>query len=161
MAEPEPEVVMERSGWPAPLIDLYADHREELVRVARLMLGSIAEAEEVVQEAFVATARHWDRVEAPRSYLRRTVVNGANGVLRRRVIADRLSADTPPVDAPPPLVELRDLLLRLPLRQRAVIALYYLEGLADPEIAEVLECRPATVRSLRSRALAKIRKELT
>jgi RNA polymerase sigma factor (sigma-70 family) len=42
-------------------------------------------------------------------------------------------------------------------RQRAVLVLRYYEGLADPEIATLLGCRGATVRSLASRGLAAMR----
>jgi RNA polymerase sigma factor (sigma-70 family) len=48
-----------------------------------------------------------------------------------------------------------------PRQQRAVLVLRYYEGLTDPEIAEVLGCRPATVRSYATRALAALRIELT
>jgi len=39
--------------------------------------------------------------------------------------------------------------------------LRYYEGLSDQEIAEVLGCRPGTVRGYASRALAALRVELT
>jgi RNA polymerase sigma factor (sigma-70 family) len=50
--------------------------------------------------------------------------------------------------------------MRLPRQQRAVIVLRYYESLSDLEIAEVLGCRTATVRSNASRALAALRVEL-
>jgi RNA polymerase sigma factor (sigma-70 family) len=52
-------------------------------------------------------------------------------------------------------------LAKLPRRQRAVMVLRYYEGLSDQEIAEVLGCRPGTVRGYASRALAALRVELT
>ena len=45
-------------------------------------------------------------------------------------------------------------------RQRAVLVLRYYEDLPDAEIAAVLGCRPGTVRSLASRALADLRQAL-
>ena len=52
-------------------------------------------------------------------------------------------------------------LTKLPRRQRAVVVLRYYEGLSDREIADVLGCKPGTVRGHASRALAALRVELT
>jgi RNA polymerase sigma factor (sigma-70 family) len=58
--------------------------------------------------------------------------------------------------------ELDDLLERidrLPYRQRAVLVLRYFEDLSEAEIADVLGCRPGTVKSTASRALTRLREE--
>ncbi len=65
-----------------------------------------------------------------------------------------------PLDGPDPLVYAATLVDRLPERQRAVLVLRYFEGLSEAEIAETLSCRPGTVKSLASRALDRLRKEL-
>jgi len=52
---------------------------------------------------------------------------------------------------------LRSALLRLPLRQRTALVLRYFEDLPDATIAELLRCRPATVRSLVARGLEALR----
>ena len=147
--------------WPAALVAEYAERFDPLVRIGTLMLGSRAEAEEVVQEAFISTASHWQQVREVRPYVRRAVVNGATGVLRRRRTAATYRVDSPPDGAPDQLIELRDLLLRLPYRQRAVLVLRFVDDLPDDAIAEALGCRRATVRSSAARGLAAIRKELT
>src|SRR6266540_1160863 len=54
----------------------------------------------------------------------------------------------------------QEVLARLPRRQQAVLVLRFYEGLSDTEIAEVLGCRPGTVRGYASRALAALRVEL-
>ncbi len=88
------------------------------------------------------------------------MVNGCIAVLRRRDVADRLAPDPPPDDAPDRLVELRDVLMQLPDRQRAAIVMRHLAGMDDPEIADALGVRRSTVRSLVARGLAAMHKEL-
>lgn len=56
--------------------------------------------------------------------------------------------------------ELTDAIARLPFRQRAVIVLRYYADLTEADIANALECRPGTVKSLSSRALAALSKEI-
>jgi RNA polymerase sigma factor (sigma-70 family) len=51
--------------------------------------------------------------------------------------------------------------LRLPFRQRAVLALRYYADLPEGEIAALLGCRIGTVKSARHRALTALRKELS
>ena len=61
-------------------------------------------------------------------------------------------------------VDVRDQLRRaldgLPRAQRAVLVLGFLDDMSDEEIAEALQRRPATVRSLRHRGLAALRGRL-
>jgi RNA polymerase sigma factor (sigma-70 family) len=55
------------------------------------------------------------------------------------------------------LVELRDALIALPIRQRSAIVLRYLCDLPEEEIAASLKCRRATVRTLVRRGLIELR----
>lgn len=158
---PTPDAVVAQAAWPEGVAALYHERWEAMVRVATLLLGTRSEAEEVVQDAFAALAPRWGSIDVPAAYLRRSVVNGATGVLRRRRTAEAHRPDPAPPEAPDQLVELRDVLLELPERQRAVLVLRYLEDLDDEAIAATLGCRRATVRSLAARGLAAIRKELT
>lgn len=143
---------------------LFAVERDGMVRLATLLVGSAAEAEEVVQDAFVALDDRWEQVDRPGAYLRTTVTNGCRAVLRRRAVEDRhrdRSGPPPPVELPTNLVELHEALATLNERRRTVVVLRYFVDLPDSDIAEILGCRPATVRSLARRALAALRKELT
>jgi RNA polymerase sigma factor (sigma-70 family) len=58
---------------------------------------------------------------------------------------------------PRDLVDFRDVLLELPLRQRTAIVLRYFCDMDDAAIAEVLGCRPTTVRTHVHRGLARLR----
>jgi RNA polymerase sigma factor (sigma-70 family) len=143
---------------------LFARERLPMTRLASLLVGSAEVAEEVVQEAFAAVDQRWDELIRPGAYLRTSVVNGCRAVLRRRAIEERyLATRTPRVDlqGPTPLLELQDALERLSERQRVVVVLRYFSDVPDTEIAEILACRPATVRSLLRRALSALRKDLT
>lgn len=146
--------------WPDELVDLYERAYRGHVQLVYAMIGSRHQAEEVVQDAIVELAERWSSVGSPAPYLRRSVVNGAIAVLRRRDIADRHRVDPPPPGEPVRLVELRDCLLRLPERQRAAVVLRHIADLDDAAIAEALGCRPGTVRSLISRGLKSLRSEV-
>jgi len=151
--------------------ELFARERLPMLRLAAVLLGSVAAAEDVVQDAFGEVARRWDHLDRPGAYLRTCVVNGCRMALRRQVSQERavgrrvdlsteLTDATEPADLPANLVELRDALARLGERQRVVVVLRYLLDLPDDEIAEALGCRRTTVRSLAHRALATLREEL-
>jgi RNA polymerase sigma-70 factor (sigma-E family) len=137
---------------------LYRSQYLPMVRLAFLLLGSNAVAEEVVQEAFVRVRNAVERAANPAAYLRTAVVNGCRNqqrhanVERRHqpVLLAQASLDQPD--------HLADALAQLPGRQRAVIVLRYYEGLTEAEIAAVLGCRKGTVKSATSRGLAQLRK---
>ncbi|MBW8485890.1 SigE family RNA polymerase sigma factor [Actinomadura parmotrematis] len=137
-----------------------------LFRYACVLTGDRHDAEDVVQEALARTGAGWWRVrrkDDPEGYVRtamvRIVLNRRRGAARERLTADppdravedgaltRITADAA-LDAA---------LAGLPPRMRAVLVLRYVDQLTDAEIAEVLGCTAATVRSQASRALAKLR----
>lgn len=140
--------------------EFYRREWPSAVRLAHLLSGSDALAEDLAQDAFARMHRRWDAIESDSAYLRRAVVNACRAFhrsrgretarVRRAVHRDEaaaLGAD-----------ELLDALDRLPYRQRAVLILRYYHDLSEAEIADALECRPGTVKSLASRALAELRK---
>jgi RNA polymerase sigma factor (sigma-70 family) len=131
-----------------------------MVRLAHLMTGSAAVAEDVVQDAFLRVAPHYAAADNPRAYLRAAVVNGCRTHQRHAIRHERastLAARPEPIyDAP--VVEFFDGLRALNDRQRAAVVLRYYLDLGDDEIAELISCAPATVRVLIRRALAHLRK---
>ena len=131
-------------------------------RLAHLLLGGSADAEDVVQDAFSHLHARFAGVLNANAYLRTSVVNGCRQHHRGRVREDRrirLVTDHGErvVDVPDPLL---DAVATLPLPQRAALVLRYWADLPDDEIAVAIGVRPATVRSLVHRGLASLRKEI-
>jgi RNA polymerase sigma-70 factor (sigma-E family) len=158
---PPPEIGWD--GWPADLVELFVSERAEMVRLAHLISGSNALAEEIVQDAFVRLRDRWGRLDKPGGYLRTTVVNAARQHLRRLDVEHRYAHLMPQdhvVTGDPEIDETWDAVCRLPERQRAVLALRFYEDLPEAEIAEILGCRVGTVKSNLHRALRKLRREL-
>jgi DNA-directed RNA polymerase specialized sigma24 family protein len=63
--------------------ELYHAYWDPMVRLATLLVDRPAEAEELVQEAFVRVERTYDRLDAPVAYVRAAVVNRCRSYLRR------------------------------------------------------------------------------
>lgn len=142
---------------------LYRSEQLPMIRLATLLTGSAALAEEVVQDAFAAVDHRWAALERPGAYLRTAVVNGAAAVLRRREVEDRYRprlVSPTATEMPTRLVELSDALDTLTERQRMVVVLRYFLDLPDEQIGVELGVKPSTVRSLAHRALNRLRKEL-
>jgi RNA polymerase sigma-70 factor (ECF subfamily) len=156
---------------------LVREHQGIAFRTAYVITGSAADAEEVVQDAFVKAyrARGRFRSGAPfRPWLLAIVANEARN--RRRATGRRarlslqLAEERPSGGAAPsPEVallareeraELLAAVDRLGEDQRAAIACRYFLGLSEAETAAVLGCRPGTVKSRLSRALARLEEEL-
>jgi RNA polymerase sigma-70 factor (sigma-E family) len=150
------------------LAEIYERSAPAGFRLAYLLTGDRALAEDLVQEAFlrfVGRLHHLRDPEAFDGYLRRTIVNLSKDVYRRRAVersyleqrtAERREGHT---DRDVAAYEsMRTALLSLPQRQRAAIVLRYYEDLHESEIADLLRCRPATVRSLVARGLETLRR---
>lgn len=137
--------------------DLFRRQYEPMVRVAFLLIGVRADAEDAVQDAFARIELRWARVDNPEGYLRRCVVNRCNDVLRRRRVEQRFLRTQPDQASELQADELGDALSTLPAKRRAVVVLRYYAGLREREIAEALGVRPGTVKSMAHRALAELR----
>jgi RNA polymerase sigma factor (sigma-70 family) len=146
---------------PAGLEDAYRSHWPGLVRLGHLLTGSRTAGEDLAQEAFVGLLRRSSPVDDAGAYLRRSVVNAALTARARRAREQRWAAtQREDVQLPPEMDETWQALARLPARQRAVLVLRYYEDLSEAQIAAALACRPGTVKSLASRGLARLRKEI-
>ncbi|WP_162940041.1 RNA polymerase sigma factor [Gryllotalpicola protaetiae] len=151
--------------WPdEEYTSLLAEHGERLTRLAYLLTGNRADAEDAVQDAVISVARNWRAMskQSPVGYLRTAVTRRAIDIVRKRrhlPLDELLDLGRPDAG----FLRLEDdleftrLLQELPEKQRAVLVLRYHQQLDDREIAHVLGCTQATVRSQASRGLAKLR----
>lgn len=134
-------------------------------RLGYLLTHDRAAGEDIAQQAMIDVFRRWSSIGNPGGYLRRAVVNGAKNWSRgRKVRIEKLPllAAGQPRSAPAAATEadeMIDSLAALPHRQRSVIVLRYYLGLSEIEIAETMDCRPGTVKSLCSRGLRQLRQE--
>ena len=139
--------------------DIFAASYQRLVVQMYGVTGDAAEAEDLVQEAFVraaAAGRRFLTVDNPEAWLRAVAINVQRSRWRKlrnfSRIRERLAG--PPTDLPA-LEERMDVIeaLRgLPEGQREVVALYYLADLPVDEIAATLRVPEGTVKSRLSRA---------
>lgn len=141
----------------------FAGEYASAVRLAHVLTGSNASAEDLAQDAFARVLPHFDRLDRPAAYLRTAVVNACSTWHRTRGREQdrfRRHGTTEQVAISAASAELIDSIRRLPYRQQAVLVLRYWLDLSESDIALTLGCRPGTVKSLHSRALDAIRKEL-
>jgi RNA polymerase sigma-70 factor (sigma-E family) len=144
-----------------------------LLRYAVLLTGDSELARDLVQDVLARAIPRWKRIGAvdePYAYVRAMITNEYLSLLRRRKLRtvpltyEALDGPHAPAAADPAdRIEREDLwrwLAILPRKQHAVVVLRYYEGLTDNEIADVLGCRPSTVRSYAARALATLRTDL-
>ena len=135
---------------------VYAAVYRDLLRVAFVLTGSAPAAEDVVHDVFAKVGPRIDTLAEPAAYLRVAVVNRCRSLHRRTVAAPTPDQPTDSV-IDVGVIELRDALIALPIRQRSAIVLRYLCDLPEEEIAGILKCRRSTVRTLVRRGLAQLR----
>ena len=127
----------------------YQELRFELTRLATALVGP-SEAEDVVADVVVRVLERpggLSGLRDPRPYLVRAIINEARSRFRKRRRVDDLPTRE---EEDPPAADYRDQLVEvvstLPPRQRAATFLVYWEGHTSVSAAELMGCRPATVR---------------
>jgi len=151
----------------AAVTALYQVHAIGLIRLAVVMLGDTAAAEDVVQEAFCGLYRRYHKLADPDralQYVRSSVLNGCRNELRVRQRDARHPALR--VSAAPAASAEHDVLVgeehrlvlsalrSLPDRQREALVLRFFLDMPAAEIATSMGVSPGTVKSTTSRALA-------
>jgi RNA polymerase sigma-70 factor (sigma-E family) len=138
-----------------------------LARTAMLLAGDRGHAEDLAQLALIRTYLAWSRLHDPQNaeaYARRTLLRLALRARKRRwtreIAVGRLP-DVPEREADYAggdlALDVRRALAELPVAQRAVLVLRYLDDLTEAETARLLGISPGTVKSRAARGLAKLR----
>jgi RNA polymerase sigma-70 factor, ECF subfamily len=176
-AERQPESSQEPmhriAGDPEAFVQLYRRTYDDIFRYCVHRLFERHAAEDVTSEVFLKAAMHVHRFSGCeesqfRNWLFRIATNEVNNHLRktnrRRILLRRLGRGPDPngEDHEPPdtqqIERVKTALLRLRPRHQAIITLRFFENLKPMEIAEVLGCSAATVRSCVARAIAQLRR---
>jgi RNA polymerase sigma factor (sigma-70 family) len=169
-------VIRQESVTEADIVAEFRARHLELVRLAALLLGDYAAAEDVVQDVFarVWAARVRLAVEGVGAgYFHTSVVNACRSLHRRRVIARRFGSSREAAQLTEPVASAETIALRadedsqvlralaaLPQRQREALVLRYYQRLSEAETADVMRISRGTVKSTTSRALASLGRTL-
>jgi len=159
-----------RHGKQAAFLQLYDDHHLPLFRFAYRLTGSVADAEDIVQECFLGLLRPECGFDASRTPLR-TYLFGAvrHQSLKRLRSREETGNPDPPVETRSPETEtLRNELEatvaraigQLPDTQREIVILAHYEQMALAEIAQVMEIEVTAVKSRLQRARAALKETL-
>jgi RNA polymerase sigma-70 factor (sigma-E family) len=139
-----------------------------LFRLGYALTGDPGIAEDVVQTALARACAAWPRVTragSPESYVRQIVINACRDRVRRRRVAEVLTATVPDTRSASNgelggLEQRADLLaalMSLPQGQRAAFVLRYWLDMSESDTASALGCSVGTVKSQVSRARARLR----
>jgi RNA polymerase sigma-70 factor (ECF subfamily) len=139
---------------------LYRSHGHIVLRRARSILGSEADAQEALQEVFASLLREPDALREARSivgWLYQATTHFCLNQLRNRKTGARLLELHPkPAESAPgsaeALAELRRLLPRMHPDAAAALVYRHLDGMTHDEVAELLGCSRRQVGYLLERA---------
>lgn len=152
------------SEAPSSFDELFLELHDRLYRALYFISGSSAEAEELMQDAFLKLWERWDRIDEiddPAAYLFRTALNGFRARTRRARMAARRIAPVvhprDPFDDVDVREDVRRMLRRLSPRQRTAIVLTEILGYSSEQAALIMHIRPTTVRVLASQGRAALR----
>jgi len=169
-------------GDQSAFTDLVGRYKKKVYSVAYQMLGNQLDADEVTQETFVRIynrRKQLKNVNYFSSFLMRIATNYAIDLIRKRQkrfvsveeeseMQSSASVElSEKIDRPDQIYEKREILRKikqtieqLPPKQRVTVILHDIEGFTKPEVAEILGCPQATVRSNLHIARSKLRKWL-
>jgi RNA polymerase sigma-70 factor (sigma-E family) len=157
-----------RADWEHEYVEYVRARLPVLRRTAYQLVGDAQRADDVVAQTLTDLYVRWRRARRAEHldpYVRRMLINAFLGDRRRAWSRVRLLAELP--DRPAPTddgAENRDLvrqgLLAVPPRQRAVLVLRFLHDLPVTEVADLLGCSTGTVKSQTARGLATLRQAL-
>ncbi len=135
-------------------------HENKLYRTALALMGGKADAEDVVQEAFLKLFEkqpRFDSLQHETAWLIRVTVNLCKSRLRLHwwkktvPLLDTYPAQTEPQQS------ILEAVTSLPSKYRIVIHLFYYEGYKTKEIAEITNQKESTVREQLTRARRRLK----
>lgn len=137
-----------------PFEAFYQQEYRSVLGLAYALSGSSSGAEDLTQEAFLAAHRNWDKIstyEKPEAWVRKVLANLSVSLFRKASREARALLKMGKPDDVLPGLEAEDAefwaaVRSLPRRQCHSLALFYLEDRSVADIAEILECSPATVK---------------
>ena len=140
--------------------DLFVEEYPRVVRTVFFVLQDEGRAEEVTQDAFVQLLRHWAKVrdyDRPGAWVRRVALRLAVKTARREQRLVALTRRLRPQQVQelpvfPISPETMAALRSLPVKERAVVVLHYLEDRPVAEIADLLDCTESAVKMRLARA---------
>lgn len=150
--------------------EFYRRSVDDCLRTVLVSVGDTDTAQDLVDEAFARAFASWRTVSrhpAPAAWVVRTALNANISWWRRR--RREVSVPDPGMVADPAAVEgaagpvdlkIMAVLVRLPARQRQVVALRLFLDLDTARTAQVLGIAPSTVKAHLARALASLREDL-
>jgi len=151
--------------------EFYREAKDQCLFAVMVSVGDRDTAQDLVAEAFARAWASWPAVSghpAPAAWVVRTALNAGVSRWRRRrrevpvpdlaLVADRPAAREPAGDGVDPRIMAA--LLRLPARQRQVVALRLFLDLDTGRTAQVLGIAPGTVQAHLGRAIAALRDDL-
>ncbi|RIJ78422.1 sigma-70 family RNA polymerase sigma factor [Nakamurella silvestris] len=141
-----------------------------LMGLAWALTGSRADSEELVQSAVASAIPRWERIDSPRQYLRRTMINLHRDSLRRRlIVAEDLQ---PSIDQGlhqrvqedhgervSSRIDVDAALARLPAMTRTVLILRFVEDLTSTQIGRTLGQPPGTIRRIIHQGVKALRQD--
>lgn len=148
--------------------DFFAEQYAPMVRTLAWAFSDQARAEDAAQEAFAKAYRRWRSVgsmDRPGAWVYVVAVHQYRDWVRSEARRSRrdetVSVDSPDVTAMLlTAVDIRTALASLPPRQRRAVALRYLGGLSNAEVADAMRCSVGTVKSTVHAALQRLRVEV-
>lgn len=149
---------------PPSFEELFLDVHDRLYRALYFITGSAADAEELMQDAFLKLWERWDRIDTiddPVAYLFRAALNGVRMRARRARVATRkilpAASTRDPFDDVNVREDVRRMLRGISPRQRTAIVLTEILGYNSEQAARIMNIQPTTVRVLASQGRAALR----
>lgn len=154
----------EAPAGPPSFEELFLDVHDRLYRALYFITGSSADAEELMQDAFLKLWERWDRLDTiddPVAYLFRVALNRVRMRARRARVAARkifpVASTRDPFDDVDVREDVRRMLRGITPRQRTAIVLTEILGYTSEQAARMMRIQPTTVRVLASQGRAALR----